>query len=426
MNAGDRNALGTIGFHLLGVIVALQASIIVAAYAGGLTLYLNEIAIWAALLPAACALLLGGRVDPLSAGLQALPEVLVYFAIAALAALVSLGIDGHSTSPGKIKNLMAPILMATLILCAVRDAEDVRWLLWWVCVGAAVNGLLGVLQFTTGGPIIVEPHENNVWKESLGGGYLEQTAHGLFKTPNELGVALAPALVLAARLAMASVRGRGMFLLFAVVIGLGLVASAHRGAMIWALAGLAVAFWPLRRKFLLSLVLFATGTLALALIGMLSTRGFGTLTTRVELWEAAIAFFRVSPDVLLWGDGDEAFAPFAARYADWFLPMSHNTFLDQILFYGVFALAAYVMLWGLAMWRASVIGQLSGDRSVRLYADAMLGSLTCLAGILVLEPRGEGVSPIGQVFVIFALVAALFHLERQAIAAPPAGALRQA
>lgn len=411
------------GLWMTGLLLAIQPNIIVLSRAGGVTLYLPELAIWAVFIPLALALLLTSREDPLSAGLAQIPEIYVYLFIAAMAALLTLGLDGSSATPGKVKNLMPAVLLASLVVLVARDLADLRWLVIWMTVGAAANAVLGISQFTTGGPMVVPPHENNIWKEALDGGLLPQTANGFFDTPNALGIALAPALVLAARLCVGAEGWNKLFMLFAAVVAAGLVISAHRGALVWALMGCLVAFWPARRKAGLAILAFIAPATVLTALGVLGTMSgsTGTLATRVRLWEGAAWFLSQDPMVLFFGNGDAAdrFSRVAAQYADWALPMTHNTFLDQILFFGIFALFAYLAAWALALRRVCAVRckRTGGDGAVPL-ADGLIGALVALAGLLVLEPRADGVYSIGQVLVLFAISARLYWLDQRALTRP--------
>ena len=402
------------------LLVTLQPTTIIIGYPVGLTLYLPEVAIWLVFIPFAAATCLMGRRDPVSAGLAVTPEVFAYCAVAALAALISLGLDGASDTPGKVKNLLAPLFLLCLILYAIDTTTDIHRIVWAVLAGSIANASIGLSQYLLAGPIIVEPHENNVWKEALAGGYLARTAHGLFDTPNALGVALAPSFVLAARLAFSGLNtgwtaGRALLLSSTLLIGAGLVASAHRGALIWALIGCVVAFAPMRCKMTFSIAVGLACTLALSLMGLVAMRdpgGFGTLALRVALWEGALAFFLERPDVALMGDGDTDFAMTAARVADWALPMTHNAWLDQILFFGLFGFLAYLAAWIIALWRVTSVRRIAQPSTLPL-ADSLAGALVALAGILVLEPRADGVYSVGQVFILFALIGRLATLQRE-------------
>ncbi|WP_420394520.1 hypothetical protein [Acuticoccus sp.] len=387
---------------------------------GGLTLYLGELVIWALLAPQLALSLLVPRTDAVTLAVRWFPEVFVYTTACAFAAAIALGYAGSPDTAGKVKNLLPSVVLATFLLFAIRSRTSLVLVLMVIVAAGVLNAVLGLVQFRTGALYLVPPLEENVWKEGLSGDLLERTANGLFATPNGLGVGLLPAVVIAARLIVdrdalpgrlrLAVLGPAIFVLTAA-----LYASANKGALIWSLVGLAVAFAPIRRKGTLTLASLAVVSGALMLVGgsdsrVLADLSTGTIRVRVLLLEAFGANVAANPSILVYGNGEATMEPFAARIANWRFSTTHNTWVDQLLMFGVPGFAAYVWMWG-AQLALAVRGRATA-RAFRGVADALLGCVAGLAGAIFFEPRADGVFSTGQVLVLFALATAQVRLAR--------------
>lgn len=405
-------------------LVLLISNNVIVASPGGATLYLGEALTWMIFLPGFLLPFLLLRNDPLSEGLRHAPEFAAYIGVVTLVALLAMGLEGTNATAGKVKNILPAFLLACLIVFTVRTDRRLQLLVWCMVGAAAVNAVAGLSQLVTGGPYVVAPSENNIWKEGLSGGLLERTANGLFETPNSLGVALIPGLVLGSRLVL-SKGGLSVLLprlvggLVCLLVAAGLVASANRGALIWAAVGILVAFAPGRRKGWLCVSAFVTTNLVLVLAGLRSiethSTSLDTLVVRLRLWYATAMTFLQHPSILLFGDGEEAVRYNAATLAGWPLPSAHNTWLDQIVFFGLAGLVGYLVVWAAAIAQALRARELAMTGRHAAMIDGLIGSLVAMAGIFVLEPRADGFFAVAQ----FATLCALATTVAQRVAEGP-------
>jgi len=217
--------------------------------------------------------------------------------------------------------------------------------------------------------------------------------------------------------------GAGLVMLAAVYF------SFSKGALLWSTVGVCLAVLPLgrRRAFTATCTLLAiiAGIVIFGLIHENGTTGLDVSTTvvRVGLWETALWVIQHDHYVWLLGDGLGGVAEWSETFAGWFFFNSHNTWLDQIVIYGLPAFFAYILMWLKVAVRLSdsASGATAENRSL---LNALLGANVALAGTLFFEPRADGVFQTSQVLFLFALSLTAVRLSDANPTARPQAAVR--
>ncbi len=353
------------------------------------------------------------RLDIVIAGWRLFPELFVYLACCGIAAILAAGIMGSSDTIGKIKNMLPGILLCMLMARTLYTTRQIVGVVVIFLLGTAVNAALGIVQFVTGSFYFVPQIANNMWKTDLQGNVLSNTTNGLTNTPNNLAALLVPGLVLAITLLISpELRRRPALALLLLpliaVLSLGLYLTFSKGGLIWAVLGIAVALAPAPRwRLTLGILAVVVGVIAILAIASLKSASDGavavdTVTARVLLWEATEG--AIADSVYAWSFGSStSMVQYAnSTHAQWGLPVSHNTWIDQIVFFGLPALALYVIFWLSALRRMSAAQAATQSLNGTLLRG-IVGGLIALAGILFFEPRADGVFQTGQIFVLMTL-----------------------
>lgn len=353
------------------------------------------------------------RLDIVVAGWRLFPELFVYLAWCAIAAVVAAGIMGSSDTVGKIKNMLPGILLCMLIARTLYSTHHIVVVVVIFLLGTVVNAALGIVQFLTGNFYVVPQIANNMWKTDLQGNVLSNTTNGLTNTPNNLAALLVPGLVLAVTLLISpELRRRPALALLLLpliaVLSLGLYLTFSKGGLIWAVLGIAVALAPAPRwRLTLGILAVVVGVIAILAVASLKSASDGavavdTVTARVLLWEATEG--AIADSVYAWSFGSStSMVQYAnSTHAQWGLPVSHNTWIDQIVFFGLPALALYMIFWLSALRRMGAAQAVTQSLNGTLLRGLM-GGLIALAGILFFEPRADGVFQTGQIFVLMTL-----------------------
>jgi hypothetical protein len=423
-SVGHSDGTETVLFATTCLAVLFLPNAIIAFGGGGATVYLSEIVAWLAFLPLTLLLILMGRLDPISVGLRTMPEIFLYLAVISAAALLTLGYNGSGETIGKVKNIMPGILLALLVVHSADSARKLYLICLCVVVGGFVNASLGIVQFAFGTLYFVEPLPNNEYKLGFTGDPVGNTANGLFPAPNALGVALVPAFVLGTCLLVtgrqvAAPATRWLLLPVMLVIACGIYVSFTRGAVLWSLVGIVAALAPVRRKIAFSLLL-AAGVLTILILLGLERSAEGAVTgdtfvDRMLLWRAAWETMLTHPSVIVYGDGVQEVAYQAATLAGWPIESSHNTWIDQLLFFGAAGLLTYALVWSAALMLVSKYPPGAEPRPIR---DGVIGALIAMLGLSVLEPLGSEVYAVGLTFVLIGMAQAICRcrLDRRAVA----------
>ena len=281
--------------------------------------------------------------------------------------------------------------------------------------GLLLNALFGIFQVNNIIPYIIDPNPSVYWKQDIYGNRLDQVANGLFITPNNLGSALIPPIVLLFSIFVYernNIRTKVVLAPIFIVIAAGLFATYQKGGYIWAGVGMILVLIPERIRLPASFLIFAATTLAIIAYGRsLAVDPKDTLYMRTLLWEAAMQNISQNPSILLLGNGMENMPYWGGVIARWVLKSSHNSWIDQILFYGVPGLLLYSALWVNALVKSSipVARELPISRAIRI---GLFAALFALAGNAFFEPRSDGVFQIAQVFLIIAMIECQLQISK--------------
>lgn len=407
--ASDDRVFGFNQPSLIAVALALSPSDIV-VFQGGVTVYLTEVLLWAVCGACLSISVLSERRDAITQFVSHMPAAAAYAVWIAIAALLALGLEGAPEQLGKVKNVLPGFLLAAVVIHTVRNREVLRMIFLALMVGAALNGALVLFQVAVGGPYPVEPHENAVWKKGLDGNYVDTFAIGFFGTPNALGNAVMPPVVIGTAIL---VLGAGfsywsrLSVLFCLGLSLtGLFFSAHKGAIAWAAIGVAISLWPFRHRGAFALLAVIGGVVAI--LGLsLSLKGGempggDTVLARLRLMEAFLWQADERPAILLYGNGADGLTAKTGLLASWRFDGTHNTWLDQVMFFGVPGLVLYGLIW------LAALGGLAGTERTATRSDAsilamLLGSSAAFAGSIFFEPRADGAFAVAQIMLLLAL-----------------------
>jgi hypothetical protein len=431
---------GTVLPHLvlLGIATAALAADfpLMAPGSGPASLMLFEVVTWALFGIILVNDLAHRRLDIASNGRDLLPELFLYCIWCMVAVVLALGIKGASDTVGKLKNLLPGILLFMLMARMLHTRRQIVVVLVIFFLGILTNAVFGIAQFLTGNFYLVPQVYNNVWKADIYGNFLSHTANGLTNTPNNLAALLVPGLVLGTTLLLSGEVRRRPFLAMSLlgylgIVTLGMYFTFSKGGMIWSILGIVVALVPLRPRWRLWFgLLVLLGGLAAILVFATGGSGGGgsvdvnTVSSRILLWDATGRAIVDSAYAWWFGDSMEMVRHANATRAYWPLPTAHNTWLDQLVFFGLPALLLYLLLWWNAARRISAA--LPGAQGLdALLLRGLLGCLVAMAGILVFEPRADGVFQSAQIFFLMALGLCLArHVRAPAISRSSHGWIR--
>ena len=388
--------------------------VVVGNSGAGATIFLTEALIWPFTFCVVAWEAVTFRANTLQEGFAAVPMLFFYVVVCLLSTLMALGLDGSSDTIGKFKNLLPGFLLFLVTLRFVRSQKQINTILTVAFVGLIANAILAILQYKTGDYYFITPLKENEYKADPFGQVLKNTGNGLFTTANALGTMLIPAFIFSVSFVFRALFARSsqkaiMWLLSANCIGFGLAFSYNKGAVIWSLIGLAVSISSFRRKFWMIVGSVTIGIAAFAFFGSFGLADPGsialdTLLVRIRIWRATFQVLEDWPSVIWYGDGLRYMSYMNATIADWSFPSSHNTWLDQILMFGMPGVSLYLLLW------ISIINKITycivvSDGVTLTVCNCLAGCLTAIAGESFFEPRADNVTPVVQVFLLFALVA---------------------
>lgn len=346
--------------------------------------------------------------------------VVWYFAWAGFASLVTLtrSVDGLRY----YKDLIPSLIVYFLVSTYVDDLRSLRSVTVAFLCGVVLNLFLGLSQSLTGVPRIVEMNQNAMLKLNLSGQIVSgNLATGLFTHPNGYALFLVPAAILIPTLVF---RGRflgtGKRLVLVLVWGLlayNLWSTYGKVAYAFTLIGLGLVFvlgfskrWHLATGIAI-LVASVGGITAYSLWAYAQKSSlFGTMLTRYELWKGALLAIRHDPMVAMFGNGFENMTALSAVYSNMEYPNAHNTYLNQVVFFGLPALGLYVSVWQMSLRRVSDMLKKAGDWE-KTAGIFLLSVMIVLSGIYFFEPASQGVVEQAQFFALLAVAAALTRMS---------------
>ncbi len=311
-----------------------------------------------------------------------LPALFVVYLLALLLSFPN-AIDVQEAAEGVIKWLQ--MLVAVLLIQEALSTRRVRWLVWGLLAGGALQGTLGIFQFV----FRIGPPNFLLLDRFM-------RAAGTFGQPNPFAGYLGLTLPVAVSLFLLSltsigrrtspgvrqaVAGTVLYGGLAAVIGIGLVASWSRGGWLGAAAGVAVVVLIQGGPIVKGTALAGAG--AVMLLGPLSYRyipssltdrladlpaylGTGmwevvqqqvtdsnfSVIERLAHWIAAIRMWEMSPWLGV-GPGNYAAVYPQVRLDRWEDPLghAHNTYLNVLAENGLIGLIVYLALWaGVVIW----------------------------------------------------------------------------
>ena len=349
--------------------------------------------------------------------------------LASLAAALSRPITGPETSTVQlgIITVVAWLGVALLANDGVPDRARLEQLMRRLVFLAACLAGLGIAQFATGDTLVrfinIPGLTANATLNGLGtrNGFVRPSGTALH--PIEFGAILTTVLPIAITWARhdtrfsAVVRWAPTFLM-----GLGIVVSISRSALICGVVGLAVmaSIWPrhAQRKLVASVVVLVA-FVAVTIPGMLGSLqglflGAGeddSVASRTGSYPIAAEFFQTSP---LFGRGYSTFLP-AYRIFD-------NQYLLLLIEVGAVGLTAFLGVLLTSAWCARRARVLAVDVRQREYAQALLAAVCAGSVGLALFDGLSFTMSTGVLFLVVGLSGAALRLARDA----PAGSVEPA
>ncbi len=307
---------------------------------------------------------------------------------AAFAGGVSVLTLGHTAMVPLLKNTLPAVWLFLIIAAAVRSRRDLEQIILVYFVAMGANCVLALSQVAgLVGPLVLTDVEA-LAKMDFEGGIAKQAAYGTFGHPNNFGLFLAPAVVLAAAMTLTAPKAAMRTLAPAfLLVGIpALYFTFMKSAMGWAALGVALAFVPkaFRRPLILVLAVTFVSWLifALGLLHSHENRFLTTLITRVELWQNAWVMITKSPSNVFLGADPMETAYRAKAFMGWLFPHAHNGYINQALYFGIPAGAFFIV--GLFQAFAAA----NRAKSVEQFGAIEHGVLAMgftFAGILILE-----------------------------------------
>jgi O-antigen ligase len=315
--------------------------------------------------------------------------------------------------------LLSSIGVALLANDGIPTQARFDVLLGRVVFAASALGLLGVAQFITGDLLIrvVEIpflRANPPLGDLLSRGGFSRP-FGTALHPIEFGAVLAMVLPIAITRARLRPRGGALRAWFAVfAIGLGIVVSGSRSALLCTLAALAVlaVVWPLRTRVMSAVgVVAMLAVVAVTIPGMvgslvkLFTR-FGTddsVASRTDSYPIVAQFFARDP---LLGRGFSTFLP-SYRILD-------NQYLGLLVEVGLVGVLAFLGVLAVAGWCGVSARRTTRDVYAREHGQALAASIAAAALGLAFYDGLNFPMATGMLFLLVGLAGCLLRLTRAA------------
>lgn len=401
--------LSYLSLAIMVVLVSTIDLVVVAQGQAPVTIWLLEILAWIVFATILLNEVTLGRFDILHSGWRELPELYGYLAWAALSVAIALGWHLSGATVGKLKNILPGVLIFHILLRSIFTVRQAEYVVQFYIFGLAINATFGIAQYLVNDFYVIQPLDDNAWKADYEGNFIAATSNGLQTTPNNFASILLPGIVITGSyIYYRMIYGWNVVArtaIFAVLLA-GLYTSQSKGGIVWSAVGLAIAWLPLRRYLLtLSIVTPIVTSVAIVIYGMIGndTGGLDTSTTvvRFMLWLTAWDVIWQSNAVAFFGDGIEYMRYWTNIVGAWYFPNSHNTWINQVILFGLPSLAFYIAIWYKVL-SALTSGCAAADEGEPMIRG-ILGSLIGLAGMYFFEPREDGVSHVAQLFILFGL-----------------------
>jgi O-antigen ligase len=336
--------------------------------------------------------------------------VLWYFLWTGLASVASL--VRSSDSLRFYKDLFPGLVVYVLISVCIVSDDAMKGSIIAFLVGCFLILMVGLSQSLTGLPRVVALGGAAVYKTDFWGARAGiNLATGFFLHPNAYAIFLLPVALLFVGLLLHKGAGgpirKVVLALLLALTAYNLAASFAKGVIVWVVVGTGLLLFVqrVRRPRAISTVV-----IMIALVAIISMYGvgalgaidqpYGTMVTRLQLWKAGIDLIVNDPFVLFLGNGFSGMMASSELYAGSVYPNAHNTYINQVIYFGLPALLLYLALSVQALRRLSRIMRNSGYEGVA--ARVLFSTIAALLGIYFFEPANEGVILQMQFFAVLA------------------------
>jgi hypothetical protein len=328
------------------------------------------------------------------------------------------------------KNILPGVILVPYLLIRIRDVGQVVLLSNLYIFYAILASLLGLLQLKFGGPYVRELVEGIEYKQDLMGDVVTDPIVGFSAHPNEFAMAVLPAVSLAAIKAWDGFRRHGRIdvaaILVACLVTTVMVLSQAKGAVVFTAVGIAFVASPLgrNRSFLLKLAWMSVFIVGVVAFGKAesesgSAPGASTVETRLMLWQTALRGTADDWYIAAFGDGHGYLSKWSDALAGWEFPNSHNTWLDQVVQFGIPALLIYTAIWWV-FFRTVEAPVPSRPALNATLIDGCRATIMAMMGYYFFEPVSNDVSTFAQLLLL--MVLAMRTANAGEVAAPQATA----
>jgi len=339
-----------------------------------------------------------------------------YFIWAGLASVASLV---RSTDALRFyKDLVPSLVVYVLISVCIDGNKAIKGPLVAFLSGSVLILLVGLSQSLTGVPRVVDLGGTAAYKVDFWGRFAGlHLSTGFFLHPNGYAIFLLPVPILIIGLLLQKGSARPiqkvLLVLMLLLTACNLAGTYAKGVIVWVVVGIGLLLLALRlrRSRTIAAVVILIAFIAVITmygIGALGAIGqpYGTMVTRVQLWKAGVELIASDMFVLFLGNGFSGMMTSSELYSNITYPNAHNTYINQVIYFGLPALFLYVGLSARALGRiARIMHHHNGYQGIA--AGVLFSTITALLGIYFFEPANEGVILQMQFFAVLAFANAL-------------------
>ncbi|MBF0231579.1 MAG: hypothetical protein HQK65_00880 [Desulfamplus sp.] len=323
-----------------------------------------------------------------------------------------------------VKSFLSLFLLYLYIILTTLSDREILSVLRVYLFGAIVQICLGFFQVMLGWPRIVELSTSAYFKMNLYGSLIDVRfiPTGMNAHPNGFAMfLLSPIILLFGLLIEYRVRWAVRAVLaFMLCISLFVLWETQgKTVIVFTIIGMFLIILPRmfdRLRLWITWIVLLVSIFAAIYLSLSQYEGkifIKTMLSRLGLIEAAIAVFEEYPYVLLVGGGTDQMLTFSHLFSNMQYPSSHNTYIDQVLLFGLPALFLYL---GMVVKNVENTEGLttSSCSSVRpMCRKVSLLSLILLLGVFFFEPALEFKSQM-PFFFLCGLLTAMRHMENSA------------
>lgn len=322
-------------------------------------------------------------------------------------------INGDDASAAHLKDILPAVILFYMVATYVRSEREIHTLLKIYLIGISFHLLLGLSQIVFGGPRPLALNEGSVWKTDVYGEVLDATfiPAGLFTHPNGYALFLIPAFLLLVALIMYKKNYFWKLASVCLLILLAFVAweAQVKGMFIWISFGTLLLLLPqkyAKLRIWAGFVVLLGGIVSIIVFTLWyfgSDGTLGTMQTRYDLWEGALTLLSSDTTLIMLGGGVRGMTMLSGVYSNMEeYPSSHNTFLDQIIVFGLPALLIYANI-GIKAMRISAYSARISPKAERTTPLFLHAALVALLGAFFFEPALGGTMLQAQFFLLCAM-----------------------